>query len=848
MSTKTLIQTIPVSGMTCGHCVQTVAKVLWAVPGVSEARVDLEEKRAEVEFEPGSEVSVELLRDAVREAGYDVPEVSDGTKPGEASAKVVTIGGGMPTEESTTVNGVAGEEEESAEDADSSEEWELALGGMHCASCVVRVEKALNEVPGVRDARVNLATERASLILDPRTVHEEQLAEAVARAGYSARRAQTDLAGGAEALRRERAETVGIWRRRLIVGVLLVLPLVVLGLGPMLLPGLFGHGAWIGWAMFALATPVQIYLGGPYLKGAFERLRQGSTNMDTLIALGSSTAYGYSLYHLLMGHTHQAHFFMDSGIILTLITLGKYLEARSKGVAGSAIERLLDLAPKKARVERDGQEMEVPLSEVRRGERVRVRPGEAVPVDGVVVEGDSSVDESMLTGESIPVEKAVGDRVTGGTMNEDGMLVVEAKRLGKESALEGIVRMVKEAQGSKAGVQRLADRIASVFVPVVLGVALVTLLGWGLVTADWGFGVLNAAAVLIIACPCALGLATPMAVAVATGRGAREGLLVREASAFERMDKLRTVVLDKTGTVTEGRPKVTDLWAVEGFEEGELARLAGAAEAGSEHPLARAVAERAEGLKASEFRAVRGQGVIATVEGKVVLVGSGRFLKESGVDLKGVEEVARKWEDEAKTVLLVAVDGKAAGAIAVADTIKPHAREAVASLQLQGKEVVLLTGDNPRTAKAIAHQAGITTVFAEVRPDGKAAKVRELKKAGRVAMVGDGLNDAPALAAADVGIALGTGTDLAKASADVVIASGDLRAVPRALVLGRQTLTAIRQNLFWAMIYNVVGIPAAALGVFGTYGPMIAAVAMSMSSVTVVGRSALLGWGASSKS
>jgi Cu+-exporting ATPase len=390
-------------------------------------------------------------------------------------------------------------------------------------------------------------------------------------------------------------------------------------------------------------------------------------------------------------------------------------------------------------------------------------------------------------------------------------------------------------------VQRLADRIASVFVPVVLGIALVTLLGWGVGRGSWEEGVLNAAAVLIIACPCALGLATPMAVAVATGRGAREGLLVREASAFERMDGLRMVILDKTGTVTEGKPTVTDVWAVEGFDPHEMARLAGAAEAGSEHPLARAVSERAEGLRASEFRAVRGQGVIATVEGKVVLVGSRRFLEESGVDLTVLDEKARRWEDEAKTVLLVAVDGRAVGALAVADTIKPHSREAVETLRGQGREVVLLTGDNARTAKAVAEQAGIETVFAEVRPDGKAAKVEELKRAGRVAMVGDGLNDAPALAAADVGIAIGTGTDLAKASADVVIASGDLRAVPRALRLGRQTLTAIRQNLFWAMIYNVVGIPAAALGVFGTYGPMIAAVAMSMSSVTVVGRSALLG-------
>jgi Cu+-exporting ATPase len=601
----------------------------------------------------------------------------------------------------------------------------------------------------------------------------------------------------------------------------------------------------VGWVMLPLATALQVYLGGPYLLGAWNRLKQRSTNMDTLIALGTFTAYGYSLFQLLAGDPHQAHYFMDAGIILTLITLGKYLEVRSKGTAGAAIERLLDLAPKTARVVRDGTEVEVPLADVRRGEVVRIKPGETVPVDGVVVEGESSVDESMLTGESAPVDKKPGDRVAGATLNGDGTLRVEARRLGRESALENIVRMVRDAQGSKAGVQRLADRVSSYFVPAVLAVALFTLLGWG-VFASWQEGFLNAAAVLIIACPCALGLATPMAVAVATGRGARAGLLVREASAFERMDTVTAVVLDKTGTVTEGRPAVTDVFVPSGKEADRrtLLRLASAAESGSEHPLARALTSYQDPSdRVTEFQAVRGAGVRARVDGQTVLVGSDGFLREAGVDPSRLADAAVVWEGQAKTVLRVAAGGSAIGAIALADTLKPHARAVVAALGRAGADVYLVTGDNPQTARAVASGLGIASnrVFAGVLPEGKAEKVAELRaRGGRVAMVGDGLNDAPALAAADVGVALGTGTDLAKAVADVVIATDDLRAVPRALRLGRSTLTAIRQNLLWAFLYNVLGIPLAAAGYFGEYGPMIAALAMSLSSVTVVARSALL--------
>jgi P-type Cu+ transporter len=562
--------------------------------------------------------------------------------------------------------------------------------------------------------------------------------------------------------------------------------------------------------------------------------------------VGRSGKADFKVDHRAIIMTHSGGYFMDAGIILTLITLGKFLEASSKGSAGAAIERLLDLAPKTARVVRDGAEIELPLAEVRRGDRVRVRPGEAVPVDGEVVEGESSVDESMLTGESIPVDKHPGDRVTGATMNGDGTLLVEAQRLGRESALEGIVRMVRDAQGSKAGIQRLADRISSYFVPAVLIVAGLTLVCWGLFAASWEAGVLNAAAVLIIACPCALGLATPMAVAVATGRGARAGLLVREASAFERMDQLTAVVFDKTGTVTEGKPGVTDVFVPSGREADRktLLALAAAAESGSEHPIARAFeAYRDPARSVTDFQAVRGAGVRARVDGQSVLVGSERFLSESGIDPSRLRDAATVWEGEAKTVLRVAAGGVALGAVALADTLKPHAREAVEEIAQSGSEVYLVTGDNPATARAVAALLGIagTRVFAGVLPDGKAAKIAELKaKGGRVAMVGDGLNDAPALAAADVGIALGTGTDLAKAVADVVIATDNIRAVPRALRLGRATLSAIRQNLFWAFAYNTIGIPLAAAGQFGRYGPMIAALAMSLSSVTVVARSSLL--------
>jgi Cu+-exporting ATPase len=833
MATATEVVKIPIAGMTCENCARSVSTALLSVPGVEAAEVDLKGASAEVTVD-AARVDRDRLRQAVESAGYAVGS-TDGQAPVPMPPDVVKI---------RTAPAPAPEPAAAPE----AEEWDLAIGGMHCASCVGRVEKALASVPGVQEARANLATERASVVVDPARVDPARLEQAVARAGYSAQRQSLALGEDAAAsMRRARDEQVDYWRRRLIAGVVLVTPLVGLGIGSMLLPAL-QHAAWVGWAMFALAGVIQVYLGGPYVRGAWERLLQGSSSMDTLIALGTLTAFGYSTFHLLVGEHLQAHFFMDAGIILTLITLGSFLEVRSRRTAGEAIERLLDLTPKLARVIHDGREVEVPLAEVRHGDRIRVRPGETIPVDGDVIEGSSSVDESMLTGESLPVDKHPGDRVTGATHNGDGTLVVEATRLGRDSALQQMVRLVMEAQGSKAGVQRLADRISSYFVPAVIVIALVSLLGWGLLRGEWSRGVLCAAAVLIIACPCALGLATPMAVAVASSRGARAGLFVREASAFERMDRLATVVFDKTGTLTEGRPAVVGEVPIHGWERERLLNLAAAAESASEHPLARALSPFASPQSSvRDFQAVRGRGVRAVVDGQPALVGSAEFLKESGI-----EEIPLRlqnfWEHQERfrrTVLFVAVGEQAVGAIALADTLKPHAREVVEGLAKHGVDVVLLTGDRERTAQAIAAELGLPPeqVIAGVLPDAKAAAIEAInrkKPSGRVAMVGDGLNDAPALAAADVGMALGTGTDLAKAAADIVIATGDLRAVPRALRLGQATLTAIRQNLFWAFAYNALGIPLAALGLFGRYGPMIGALAMSFSSLTVVARSSLL--------
>jgi Cu+-exporting ATPase len=639
--------------------------------------------------------------------------------------------------------------------------------------------------------------------------------------------------------------------RRFWIGVVFALPLFLLSMGRDFgLLGEWAHAPWVNWFFLALATPVQFYVGYDYYAGGFKSLRAGSANMDVLVAMGSSAAYFYSLAVLLFPGIGGHVYFETSAVIITLIKLGKMLEARAKGRTSEAIKKLMGLRPKTARVIRDGIEQDVPVESVAHGDALVVRPGERLPVDGVVLEGHSAVDESMLTGESLPVDKRPGDEVVGGTINRQGLLKFEATRVGSQTALAQIIRLVEEAQGSKAPIQRLADRVSAIFVPAVLALAAATFLAW-LVLGDVGLtqSMIYMVAVLVIACPCALGLATPTAIMVGTGKGAEHGVLLKNSEALERAHQLEVVVLDKTGTITRGEPSVTDVVASDGLSDTEdlVLRLAASAERGSEHPLGEAIVRAARGAGQAlgdpeDFAAVAGQGVTATVEGKQVLVGSRRFLAGRGVNLGGLDALLAHLEEEAKTAMLVAVDGKALGVVAVADTVRQGSVEAIRQMQDLGLEVAMITGDNQRTADAIAGQVGVTRVVAQVLPGEKAAQVKALQGEGKlVAMVGDGINDAPALAQADVGIAIGTGTDVAMAAADVTLMSGDLRGVSRAIALSRATMRTIRQNLFWAFFYNVILIPLAAGAFYPWLGlrlhPVIAAGAMAFSSIFVVSNS-----------
>jgi Cu+-exporting ATPase len=616
-----------------------------------------------------------------------------------------------------------------------------------------------------------------------------------------------------------------------------------------LLPTPLAEASWMNWLMLILATPVQFYVGWQYYVGAYKALRNGSANMDLLIALGSSAAYGYSL-PVILGFIPGHVYFETSAVIITLIKLGKYLEARAKGRTSEAIKKLMSLQAKTARVIREGAEIEIPVASVVLGDIVIVRPGEKIPVDGVVTKGRSAVDESMLTGESLPVEKGIGDQVIGATMNKLGLLQIEATKIGKETALAQIIRLVEEAQGSKAPIQKLADRISAYFVPIVIAIALVTFAVWywivpsTLIQPDispFTRALINMVAVLVIACPCAMGLATPTAVMVGTGRGAAMGILLKSGDVLERAGEITTVVLDKTGTITRGQPAVTDV-IVRDYRGGEdeLLRLAASAESGSEHPLGEAIVAEAGNreLQLSEpdsFNADVGHGVIAEVQGHNIAVGNANLMASHGINLNGFSDDLALLQEQAKTAMLIAIDGSVRGVIAVADTLKDGSSTAVEQISAMGLEVVMITGDNLHTAKAIGKQVGIDRILAEVQPGDKAAEIKTLQSSGHVvAMVGDGINDAPALAQSEVGIAIGTGTDVAMAAAPVVLMSGDLRGVPRAIELSRQTLKTIRQNLFWAFIYNIILIPAAATGFMN---PMLAAAAMAFSSIFVVSNS-----------
>ncbi len=799
---------LPVRGMSCASCAARVEAALSRVPGVKRAAVNLAAERATVEAEAPLDWA-SLVR-AVQDAGYEVP----------------------------------------------TETMVLPIGGMTCSSCVAHVEEALHSLPGVVSASVNLATEKATVTFIPGVVGIPDFKRAVAEAGYEVLEAPAEGAAGEDEAERKMRES----RFRMRVAWAFTVPIILWMLPEMLWGVMWPSHLIFNLGMILLAAPVLFWVGRRTYRSGLSAALHGFANMDTLITLGTGVSF----------LTGPASFFFPvanyagvAAMIMAFHLTGRYVEETAKGRASQAIRKLLELGAKTARVVRDGIEIEVPIEEVQVGDVMIVRPGEKIPTDGVVLEGESAVDESMATGESMPVNKGPGDEVIGATVNQEGLLKVRATRVGRDTFLAQVIRLVEEAQGSKVPIQAFADRVTAVFVPIVLGIALLTLLAWlafpafmrNLVAAGaflpWvnpnlgtvTLAIIATVAVLVIACPCALGLATPTALMVASGMGAERGILIRSGEAVQALKDVRVVVFDKTGTLTKGRPEVTDVVPAEGMSEEGLLFLAGSAERGSEHPLGRAVVERAQarGLALAdpaEFQALRGRGVVAAVNGTRVLVGSRRLMEENGLDPTPLEPVLRRLEEEAKTAILVAVDGRLGGVLAVADPLKEDAARAVEELHRMGLRTAMLTGDNRRTAEAIARRVGIDEVRAEVLPEGKVAEVRRLQeKYGRVAFVGDGINDAPALKGADVGIALGTGTDIAIEAGDVTLVRGELTGVVEAVRLSRATFRKIRQNLFWAFFYNVVMIP---LAVMGWMHPVLAEIAMATSSVTVVGNANLL--------
>jgi Cu+-exporting ATPase len=809
---KTEKARLHITGMTCTTCARTIGKGLAETHGVKRADVNFASEEASVDYDPGK-VDLAKIKATIQQLGY-----------------------GVATKKSI-----------------------FPVSGMTCASCVARVDSALSAVPGVISVSVNLASEKATVEYTE-DMRVSDLQKAARDAGYELGPEAETLEDVATASQRE-LRTV---RNRFIVAIVLGLLIMTLGFIPAVM-----MQPYMPYVLWALATLVQFWAGLRFYRGMWGALRHRTADMNTLIAVGTSAAYFYSVVAVLFPGLFTAagvepHLYFDtSALIIALILLGRYLETRARGQTSEAIKRLIGLNPKTAVVIRDDEEKEISVEEVQLGDIIIVRPGERIPVDGVIRQGYSSVDESMITGESIPVDKKVGDEVIGATINKTGSFQFEATRVGKDTTLARIIRLVDEAQGSKAPIQRLADVIASYFVPAVIGIAVVTFVIWYFVGPQPALtlALLNFVAVLIIACPCALGLATPTAIMVGTGKGAENGILFRSGESLERVHQIKTVLLDKTGTLTRGEPSVTDVLAAASSSEEEILRLAASAERVSEHPLAQAIVKAASERKlktapASDFVALPGLGIEASVGGKKIMLGNLRLMKDRSILLNGMGEKADKLFNEGKTVMFLSMAGKAIGIIALADTLKPNAREAVQAIQRMGIETVMITGDNRRTAEAIAREAGIERVLAEVLPEHKAEEVKKLQNGRVVAMVGDGINDAPALAQADVGIAIGTGTDVAMETAEVTLMRGDLMGIVTAISLSKSTIRIIRQNLFWAFAYNVALIPVAAgvlylvfshtgvpVGlrfIFGDYGflnPIMAAAAMAASSITVVSNS-----------
>ncbi|MET3504159.1 heavy metal translocating P-type ATPase [Halalkalibacter oceani] len=783
--------TLSIAGMTCAACASRIEKGINKLEGVHEAQVNLATEKATVLFSP-EKITIDQVSERIAKLGYDVRK----------------------------------------------EQSDFIVEGMTCAACATRVEKKLSSLPGVDSASVNLALEQARVTYMPTVISPQEMEAAVERIGYHLEE-KTKSSGHAEKKQAEMNKQLV----RFFASAILTLPLV----WSMVTHFHFLSFLWIPdflmnpWVQLALATPVQFIIGAPFYQGAYRALRDKSANMDVLVALGTSAAYFYSLFSAYeasrAGMMMAELYFETSAVIITLIVLGKWFEARAKGKTSKAIEQLLQLQVKEATVLKAGKAETIPLEQVKVGDQLLIKPGEKIPVDGIVLQGQSAVDESMLTGESVPVEKERGDALIGSTVNKNGSLTMEATKVGTDTALAQIVKIVEEAQGSKANIQRLADKVSGIFVPIVVGIAVLTFFIWYfLVTpGQVGAALLPTIAILVIACPCALGLATPTSIMAGSGRAAELGVLFKGGEHLESAHLIQTIVLDKTGTITKGEPSVTDVIAVE--HEQELLRLAASAEKNSEHPLAQAVVNHAEELQLTlanpdAFEAIPGHGIKAKVEEHELYVGTKKLLNEQEIDYVAAEETIAALEAEGKTVMLIAVNGHYRGLVAVADSIKPSSKQAIEQMQQLGLEVIMLTGDNERTAKAIAKQVGIKEVRAEVLPEEKSAVVDELKQQGKVvAMVGDGLNDAPALAVADVGMAVGTGTDIAIEAADITLMRGDLSSVVDAILLSKKTLRNIKQNLFFAFLYNSIGIPIAAIGLLA---PWVAGAAMAFSSVSVV--------------